>query len=78
MYLSLNKEMEAVQFILVTSAHLEKVLSLLESTEPSIHEGRGVRVCSSWVPLQVAQMFLPAGVRIACLQTNCVQMLVEV
>lgn len=41
MFLSLNKETEAVQFILLTSAHVEKVLSLLESTEPSIHESHG-------------------------------------
>lgn len=57
MFLSLNKETEAIQFILVTSAHVEKGLGLLESTEPFIHESRGVRACSSWLSLQVAQMF---------------------
>lgn len=57
MFLSLNKETEAVQFILVTLAHVEKVLGLLESTEPSMHESSGVRACSCWVPLLVAQVF---------------------
>lgn len=57
MFLSVNKEMEAVPFILPTSAHVDKVLGLLESAESSVHEGHGGGTCSSWVPPQVAPVF---------------------